>query len=147
MEADKRKRLQGVEVIAPSRGLLGRAHLLIGIIGVVTLIVLGSVVVSSAWARSTENNFVDNAEGVAETEAATLSSSEETLGSEAESASSCSLDVPALLQNPELPTGCESVALVNALQFYGFNVGKTEIADLWLARSDYDFLHDFLGNP
>ncbi|BAK43864.1 hypothetical protein EGYY_06630 [Eggerthella sp. YY7918] len=147
MEADKRKRLQGVEVIAPSRGLLGRAHLLIGIIGVVTLIVLGSVVVSSAWARSTENNFVDNAAGVAETETAALSSSEETPGSEAESASSCSLDVPALLQNPELPTGCESVALVNALQFYGFNVEKTEIADLWLARSDYDFVHAFLGNP
>ena len=38
---------------------------------------------------------------------------------------SASLEVPALAQNPELPTGCESVALTNALLSLGFNLGKT----------------------
>ena len=41
---------------------------------------------------------------------------------------SASLDVPALQQYPELPTGCESVALTNALLACGFDLQKTEIA-------------------
>ena len=48
---------------------------------------------------------------------------------------SASLEVPALAQNPELPTGCESVALTNALLSLGFNLGKTDIADNWLPLS------------
>lgn len=35
-----------------------------------------------------------------------------------------SLEVPALAQNPELPTGCESVALTSALLSLGFNLEK-----------------------
>lgn len=57
------------------------------------------------------------------------------------------LDVPALEQNPELPTGCESVALTNALLSYGFDLEKTDIADAWLARSDSDFVNAFMGDP
>ena len=57
------------------------------------------------------------------------------------------LSVPAILQNPELPTGCEATALASALAFFGFDVDKTEIADEWLARSDEDFVHAFLGDP
>lgn len=60
---------------------------------------------------------------------------------------SVSLNVPALLQNPELPTGCESVALTNALLFYGFDLTKTEIADAWLPTSDTDFVDAFMGSP
>ncbi len=39
------------------------------------------------------------------------------------------VDVPCYLQYPELPTGCESVALTNLLNYYGFGLGKTIIAD------------------
>ena len=60
---------------------------------------------------------------------------------------SIELSVPCLMQNPELPTGCESVALTNALLFYGFELEKTTIADKWLPLSDDDFVNSFLGNP
>nr|WP_296959997.1 C39 family peptidase [uncultured Mediterraneibacter sp.] len=38
--------------------------------------------------------------------------------------------VSAILQNPELPTGCEATAGTMLLQAYGYEVEKTELADL-----------------
>lgn len=58
-----------------------------------------------------------------------------------------SFEVPALEQYPELPTGCESVALTNALLSFGFELEKTEIADAWLPLSDSDFVTAFMGDP
>lgn len=58
-----------------------------------------------------------------------------------------SIEVPALQQNPELPTGCESLALTNALLSLGFGLEKTEIADRWLPRSNNDFVTSFMGDP
>ena len=60
---------------------------------------------------------------------------------------SASLDVPALQQYPELPTGCESVALTNALLACGFDLQKTEIAQEWLPTGADDFVHAFMGDP
>ena len=60
---------------------------------------------------------------------------------------SASLDVPALQQYPELPTGCESVALTNALLACGFDLKKTEIAQEWLPTGADDFVHAFMGDP
>ena len=57
------------------------------------------------------------------------------------------LGVPCYYQNPQLPTGCESVALTNALRFYGFSLGKTVIADSYLTWSSTDFVYSFMGNP
>ena len=57
------------------------------------------------------------------------------------------LNVPCTMQNPELPTGCESVALTNALNYYGFGLGKTVIADAYMPRSSWDFVTTFWGNP
>ncbi|GEB76821.1 C39 family peptidase [Sporolactobacillus inulinus] len=37
------------------------------------------------------------------------------------------LDVPLIKQRPELPTGCEAVALTMALHYYGINVDKEKI--------------------
>ena len=51
------------------------------------------------------------------------------------------------MQNPELPTGCESVALTNALNYYGFGLGKTVIADAYMPKSSWDFVTAFWGNP
>ena len=57
------------------------------------------------------------------------------------------LNVPCVMQNPELPTGCESVALTNALNYCGFGLGKTVIADAYMPKSSWDFVTAFWGNP
>ena len=57
------------------------------------------------------------------------------------------LNVPCTMQNPELPTGCESVALTNALNYYEFGLGKTTIADSYMPKSSWDFVTAFWGNP
>lgn len=58
------------------------------------------------------------------------------------------VDVPCYSQYPELPTGCESVALTNLLNYYGFGLGKTIIADYYLPKgSNGNFVTAFDGNP
>ena len=58
------------------------------------------------------------------------------------------LPMEAVLQNPELPTGCESVALTAALRCLGFSLGKTEIAENYLRYSPVgNFAEGFVGNP
>ena len=58
------------------------------------------------------------------------------------------VDVPCFSQYPELPTGCESVALTNLLNYYGFGLGKTIIADYYLPKgSNGNFVTAFDGNP
>ena len=52
-----------------------------------------------------------------------------------------------MMQNPELPTGCESVALTIALNYYGFELEKTTIADEYLEYSDKNFVSAYVGNP
>ena len=58
------------------------------------------------------------------------------------------VDVPCYLQYPELPTGCESVALTNLLNYYGCGLGKTIIADYYLPKGNNgNFVTAFDGNP
>ena len=58
------------------------------------------------------------------------------------------VDVPCYSQYPELPTGCESVALTNLLNYYGFRLGKTIIADYYLPKgAGGNFVTAFDGNP
>ncbi len=42
------------------------------------------------------------------------------------------INVPAICQYPELPTGCESVAAAMVLQYYGVNITAEEFASSWL---------------
>lgn len=59
------------------------------------------------------------------------------------------LDVPVILQNPELPNGCEATALAMVLTYHGYNADKLSLA------YDYIPLEDFVlvdgrrtgGNP
>lgn len=51
-----------------------------------------------------------------------------------------------ILQYPELPTGCESVALTIALNSLGFQLDKTTIAEDYLIYGD-DFTTSYLGDP
>ncbi len=59
------------------------------------------------------------------------------------------LDVPELLQSPELPTGCESVALTMALQYEGIELAKTTIAREFLIynRETDNTALGYVGDP
>lgn len=57
------------------------------------------------------------------------------------------LSLDCIYQNPELPSGCESVALTMVLNYYGFSLDKTCIADEYLIYSDDNFVMGFKGNP
>ncbi len=49
------------------------------------------------------------------------------------------IDMENILQNPELPTGCEITSLTILLRYYGFDAEKTDMAKNYLPTS--------LGNP
>lgn len=60
--------------------------------------------------------------------------------------SAASTYVPEIYQKPELPTGCESVALTIALEHYGFTPDKTTIADYYLPYG-YNYIWNYVGDP
>ncbi|MCD7730342.1 MAG: C39 family peptidase [Oscillospiraceae bacterium] len=56
----------------------------------------------------------------------------------------------AILQNPELPTGCEITSLTMLLNYLGFDVDKLTMADKYLPKGEYrnsDFNEVFVGTP
>lgn len=63
---------------------------------------------------------------------------------------SCQLDAQPILQNPELPTGCEITSLTMALNYLGYDVDKLTMADDYLIRGEaYQNTFDeaFIGSP
>ncbi len=56
------------------------------------------------------------------------------------------LNVEFIDQYPELPTGCESVALTEALRYLGFKLEKTDFADIYLGFSD-EVMWGYVGDP
>ena len=60
-----------------------------------------------------------------------------------------SLEVPSVLQLPELPTGCESVALTMALEYEGFMLYKTTIAREFLIYNQEtdNMAIGYIGDP
>lgn len=61
-----------------------------------------------------------------------------------------SIDAPMILQNPELPTGCEITSLTMLLNFLGFDADKITMAEDYLPKGEYrnsDFRKVFVGNP
>ena len=56
-----------------------------------------------------------------------------------------------ILQNPELPNGCEITSLCELLHYYGFHPDKCELADHYLPQSKEWYGADpdlvYLGNP
>lgn len=67
------------------------------------------------------------------------------------------LDVPVVMQNPELPHGCEITSLTAVLNYYGMNVTKLEMADTYLPKQKINTIDGqrfgpnpnqaFAGNP
>lgn len=62
------------------------------------------------------------------------------------SSASAYIDVEELEQYPELPTGCEPVALTIALNALGYDLEKTEMAEKYLEYSD-NFAIGYCGDP
>ncbi len=56
------------------------------------------------------------------------------------------IELSLIYQNPELPSGCESVALTMVLNYYGFGLKKTEVCDKYMIYGD-NFMTSFKGNP
>lgn len=63
---------------------------------------------------------------------------------------SAALDVDVILQNPELPTGCEITSLAVVLNYCGFDIDKVELCDNFLrveSEAKYTFDEAYIGNP
>lgn len=59
-------------------------------------------------------------------------------------------EVDTVLQNPELPHGCEVTGLAILLSYYEISADKCELADEWLPKGGWgetDFRKAFVGNP
>jgi uncharacterized protein YvpB len=56
------------------------------------------------------------------------------------------VDAPEIIQYPELPSGCESVALTIAINTYGYDLSKTTVASDYLIYGD-DWVTSYVGNP
>lgn len=81
-----------------------------------------------------------------QTETQTKAQAQEGEG-EAELPAKAALEMKSILQLPELPTGCESVALTMLLDYYGYTwLEKTTIADEYLVYSD-NFVIGYTGDP
>lgn len=55
-----------------------------------------------------------------------------------------------VLQNPELPTGCEITSLTQTMNYYGFDVDKTELCDVFMPIDHdgyYTMNEAYLGDP
>lgn len=64
--------------------------------------------------------------------------------------STIELDVPTILQNPELPTGCEITSLTILLNYLGYPMDKTDLAKNYLEytySTSLTFSDAFIGNP
>ncbi|MBR2283718.1 MAG: C39 family peptidase [Ruminococcus sp.] len=63
---------------------------------------------------------------------------------------SCILDFQAVMQEPELPTGCEVTALDEVLGYYGFDIDKVSLSDYFLPQDFdgwYTMSQRYLGDP
>ncbi|HIT95117.1 MAG TPA: C39 family peptidase [Candidatus Faecivivens stercoripullorum] len=70
---------------------------------------------------------------------------------------SVKLSVPVIMQNPELPNGCEVTSLAEVLQFFGFDVSHTELAENYLPCGTITYQNgimtvpdpekEYVGNP
>lgn len=60
------------------------------------------------------------------------------------------LNVSCILQNPELPTGCEITSLTTVLNYYGYNIDKCTLSDNYLDKGvigETNPYNAFIGSP
>ncbi|MDE6788815.1 MAG: C39 family peptidase, partial [Ruminococcus sp.] len=59
-------------------------------------------------------------------------------------------DFQTVMQEPELPTGCEITALTQTMNYYGFDVDKVELCDVFMSIDHdgyYTMNEAYLGDP
>ena len=57
------------------------------------------------------------------------------------------IPVNPLMQEPELPNGCEIVSLTAILNYYGYEVSKTTMADQYLPKQDFSYKDGKIFGP
>ena len=60
------------------------------------------------------------------------------------------LDVECIMQNPELPTGCEVTSLAIVLKYYNYDIDKLTLAEEYLDKGDVGTVtawQSFIGSP
>lgn len=60
------------------------------------------------------------------------------------------IKIEPILQNPELPTGCEVTSLTTVLQYLNYDIDKCKLADDYLVKGkigETNFRKAFVGNP
>ncbi|WP_053373306.1 C39 family peptidase [Paenibacillus sp. FJAT-27812] len=57
------------------------------------------------------------------------------------------IDVDTVMQKPELPNGCEITSLTAVLNYYGYDVTKTEMADNYLPKQPFSTKNKKLYGP
>lgn len=98
--------------------------------------------------ENTEESIDKNTEENTEAEAGT--SKENSTESTTKRSTYKRLEVENILQNPELPTGCEITALTIILNYLGYDVSKTTMADYYLEKGEVGSTSPykaFVGNP
>lgn len=63
---------------------------------------------------------------------------------------SCKTEFTTVMQNPQLPTGCEITALAQTLNYWGFDIDKVDLCDNYLkmdSQGAYSLKSAYLGNP
>lgn len=60
---------------------------------------------------------------------------------------SVKLSVPVIMQNPQLPNGCEITSLAEVLQFYGFDVSHTDLAENYLPCGSITYQNGIMTVP
>lgn len=64
--------------------------------------------------------------------------------------STVQLNVNSILQNPELPTGCEVTSLAIVLNYLGYDIDKVTLSDLYMPKGEIGKTNPdeaFIGNP
>lgn len=60
------------------------------------------------------------------------------------------IDIDEILQNPELPTGCEVTSLAMVLNYWGYDIDKLTLATDYLKKGEIgsvNFKEAFVGDP
>ena len=57
------------------------------------------------------------------------------------------LNLDIIYQNPEYPAGCEAMALTMLLNYFGYQLDKSEIINNYLIYSDENYLMGYKGRP
>ncbi len=86
----------------------------------------------TGFVRTDEGTRYYTSEGVMAVGSLTLGGAEYEFTEDGIMKGNVSLSVPVIMQNPALPNGCEITSLAEVLQFEGFSVSHTELAESYL---------------